>query len=730
MKIVRKVQIFTFIIVLLFPILFSFAYVFKYGVNVVHWDQWETVVILEKIINGTFKISDLFLPHNEHIIFFPHLLVLLLAYITKYNNIFEMYVVLIILLACFLLFFLYFKKKYKGAISLFWFLPLPFLIFNLRQYENILWGWQIIYLFPLLFGLISFYLIEKSGQALIAKNSNINFIIALLCGTVASYSSAMGVLVWPAGLVQISILKFTNKIKKILFLVIWTITGIFEIFIYYLLLQRNSDPYANEFSFKVVINALLNIFLTLKNIFVLIGRSIFSDRNILSLSTGIFIFVLLIISIIVLKKIKRINENSFLLAVATYSIFTVLMIIILGGRDAIASRYSSYTIYLIISLYLIFVDFFVLKKLYFIKILGFIFLGLVLFSLPFSYINGVALARNDRIKKLENAFILLTYDTEPSYAFKRLYPWDGKIEKYAPVLKKLKYNVFSENLIRVDNNDAVTFKDLEPLMNIDEISFKYFSEGELRSYYSVANYKEKNSLTIPYREEVFMQISGWAVDENNSQTASFINLRIDNKNYPVYYGIERKDIEKKYNNKLYRYCGFNRLISLNEIGTGNHDILLNIFSSDVNFYYKNDILKLYLLDPEKKENIKNSDFKIEDNSRYKINMDIYEPNEIISGDKILVGWVIDQKIKELNDLTLLIYDGEDINDSGFLGVADYFIKRDDVANFFRTNEYEFSGFYFLLDTTKLQNGSHDICIYALNKDGTYSKQRYEYNVKN
>ena len=329
----NKLKITFFILLCISPIVFAFIYVFKFGVNVVYYDQWETVVILKNIINGTFKLSDLFYPHNEHIIFFPHLLILLLAYVTKYNNVAEMYVIEIIFLFCLLIFFLYFRKKYKSASSLFWFLPIPFLIFNLRQYENMLWGWQITFLFPLLFSLISFYSIDKSGQSLIRKNSNINFTVALLCGTVASYSSAMGVLVWPAGLLQISILKFTNKIKKVWFLIIWTAIGILEIFIYYLLLQENSDPKSNHFNFKVVINALSNIFLTLKNIFILIGRSIFNDTNILSLSVGIFIIVLLIISIIALKKIKRINENSFLLAVATYSILTVLMIIILGGRE-------------------------------------------------------------------------------------------------------------------------------------------------------------------------------------------------------------------------------------------------------------------------------------------------------------------------------------------------------------------------------------------------------------
>ena len=227
-----------------------------------------------------------------------------------------------------------------------------------------------------------------------------------------------------------------------------------------------------------------------------------------------------------------------------------------------------------------------------------------------------------------------------------------------------------------------------------------------------------------------MQISGWAVDKNNGQAASFVTLQIDSKNYPVFYGLERQDIEKKYNNKLYRYSGFERFIPLEEIGIGSHDVSLKIFTSDGKSYYKKDICKLYILGSERKENIKNSDFQIEINSRYKIQMDEYKINEIISGKKTLYGWVIDQKEKLPDSLTLLVYDGDDIIDSDFLGIADYFIQRDDVAKFFKTKEYEFSGFNFSLDTTKLKNGQHDICIYALNKDGVYSKQVFKYMVKN
>ncbi|GAJ19000.1 unnamed protein product [marine sediment metagenome] len=103
----QKINIVVILICLL-PIIVSIIYVFYFGVNVTFGDQWETVVIIDKITSGNFKFSDLLLPHNEHIIFFPHIFILLLGFITKFNNLVEMFIIIFLLVVSFLIFCLYF----------------------------------------------------------------------------------------------------------------------------------------------------------------------------------------------------------------------------------------------------------------------------------------------------------------------------------------------------------------------------------------------------------------------------------------------------------------------------------------------------------------------------------------------------------------------------------------------------------------------------------------------
>lgn len=664
--------------------------------------------------NNTIRISDLFLPTVEHITFFPNILIISLAFLTHYNNIVEMFVVLILLLIVFILIFLYFKNKYGLNKIIIWFLPIPYLIFNLRQYENFLWGWQITFIFPLVFSFISFYLLDFSNKCE-KRNSNYYFFIgAILSGTVATFSSAMGMLVWPIGLLQILITKYENKKIKKLTSIIWSVVGFIEIVFYYLLLKINSNPEYGEFNFKVIFNFLKNPILYLKKFLIIIGNSLFADKsNNVSLLMGVIIVIMLIICVIFIKKFKELNKNSFYVSLLTFSILTI-MLITMGREDPIASRYISYSIYITLSLYLIFVNLNLKSKNKYLKIFPIALIAFFIINFPLSISEGIIYGQNNKILKLQNAFLLSTYKTQPVDAFHSICPYcEDKVEEYAPLLEKLGYNVFYRNLYSESNFANLYYDNTEPLLQIDNVSFFYFLDERIKPYDDTIVEKDNNIFITPYNEEAFLKINGWTVDEKNLKTASAVYLEFDNKSFPVFYGTERKDIANIYDNKNYKYSGFLRYLSLKEIGEGNHDIFLKIISYDKKKYYKQYIATVRLLSSEKKENINRNSFKIEDSSKYQINIDVYNPEEIISGSKNITGWIVDKKDKDFNDLTVLIYDGQDLIDENFIGIAKYFLLRKDVAKFFNAEEYRSSGFSFDIDTTKLQNGYHDIYIYML-----------------
>ena len=79
------------LLILILPLIIEVFYIRSFGVNVVYWDQWELVPLLDKLYDSSLTFDDLFAQHNEHRIFFPRIIMLGLAYMTQYNTIAEMF---------------------------------------------------------------------------------------------------------------------------------------------------------------------------------------------------------------------------------------------------------------------------------------------------------------------------------------------------------------------------------------------------------------------------------------------------------------------------------------------------------------------------------------------------------------------------------------------------------------------------------------------------------------
>src|SRR5438128_1219761 len=79
------------LLALVLPALLPFNFVYRFGVNLPYWDQWELVPLLAKLHDGQLTLADLTAQHNEHRIFFPRLIMLGLATLTRYNTVAEMY---------------------------------------------------------------------------------------------------------------------------------------------------------------------------------------------------------------------------------------------------------------------------------------------------------------------------------------------------------------------------------------------------------------------------------------------------------------------------------------------------------------------------------------------------------------------------------------------------------------------------------------------------------------
>lgn len=118
---------------------------------------------------------------------------------------------------------------------------------------------------------------------------------------------------------------------------------------------------------------------------------------------------------------------------------------------------------------------------------------------------------------------------------------------------------------------------------------------------------------------------------------------------------------------------------------------------------------------------------IERPKEYDENTEIYTLNEKI----LLKGWVFNSLSKNNTGIQkILVFDGPVQNRNTFLGEAYYEISRPDVAEYFNNPNYEKSGFELIINTFYLENGIHDLYIYAYDEDGNHSFKILSINIRN
>lgn len=185
----------------LIPIFSVCGYIYFFGLNIPFWDQWDNVSLLMKQQQGVLSLADLVAQHNEHRPFFPRLIWIALANVTKYNIKAELWTNLFIAVTGFL-FFVYRSirtwREYKVTVPHSLIPLLSLLIFNLGQRESWLQGFQTVMFLGIACVVI--------GLFLLAENNTGAYVSAIILGVVATYSMVNGLFYWPIGLI---VLLFT-----------------------------------------------------------------------------------------------------------------------------------------------------------------------------------------------------------------------------------------------------------------------------------------------------------------------------------------------------------------------------------------------------------------------------------------------------------------------------------------------------------------------------------------
>jgi len=558
---------------IILPAVLALFFIKKYAVNVSIWDDLQFVPLFDKLYTGHLSFGDLFAQHNEHRLFFPYLLMLLLGVITHHNTIVECYFSLFLLCLISYVFFRAHTRTFGTKVTaLAAFIPIVWLIFSLRQSVNFIWGFQMQFFVLILFFLLAIYLLATSSSL------SWRFALSVASGVVCTFSMGNGLLVWPIGLILILWIRQSQprelRRSYLKMAAIWCLVGIVAVMAYFIgyhdLNQHTQMQYLIQHPWS-----------SLQYFLAALGSLTYTPiYQIAAVVTGLLLFFLYIYTgVTMVRQTKArpytvLSLSLILFTLLSFVLMTVSRSFFLGTTDAVASRHATVTILGIVGLYMALIS----SEAKHVNVKPFL-LGFFT-SLT---ILGIALSSYSAIKEegplLRNsgnwaAYVLSTYKVQSDENMHGLFPWDSHTAREgAEILEKYRLNVFSRPSLKPD--------DLIPVAGSTEFGIESINDLQL---------SQQNPSIInlsPQKETV--TIWGWAVDQEAKNTAGGVFISIDGQiDIPTMYGGDRPDVAARFGESHYRFSGFRASFATSVLGEGQHVISLKIVTADKKGYYEPD----------------------------------------------------------------------------------------------------------------------------------------------
>ncbi len=235
------------------PVLAYFAFVSRYGVNVVIFDQWSDVALIGKAFSGHLNVGDLWAQHNQNRILFPNLIVLFLAYTTHLDVHLEEYFSAVLIVGSVVL-IIWTHRRRSPTTPLLWYCPVTVLMLSWVQYENTLWGFQLAWYVVMI--CLAGALFALDHQQL----TTASVVAAVAITVVGSYSSIQGLLIWPAGFLLLLYRRRSGKV-----LIAWASATVATTLLYFLHFKTSQLP-------PYEIDPLIHPFFALKLFFFSLGN--------------------------------------------------------------------------------------------------------------------------------------------------------------------------------------------------------------------------------------------------------------------------------------------------------------------------------------------------------------------------------------------------------------------------------------------------------------------------
>lgn len=219
-----------------------------------------------------------------------------------------------------------------------WFIPVPFLICNLAQWKNLLCGFQAGFIMSIPFSLLAYHALGRCRLGW--------FLLALASATIASFSTAMGLAVWPAGMITLHLVQAGRGRFWA-----WAAVGASE-WLTYFVYYRISAGHTHQVE-RVLSTVELSVPEVLSFFIVLLGNPVASNV-VQGALVGAFALLSLGACVYALVCSGRLRDNAMWLACVAQVLFTCLMISIgravLGIDYALEQRYNTHIVPFVVAL--------------------------------------------------------------------------------------------------------------------------------------------------------------------------------------------------------------------------------------------------------------------------------------------------------------------------------------------------------------------------------------------
>ncbi len=325
------------------PILGYFWIVADFSVNVIYGDQLSDVNVIRASYGHLIPWEALWAQYQTNRLFFPNLIVVLLAHTTHFNIRLEVLLSATMLLVATAL-VVWTHKRRSPSTPWLYYCPVAVLTFSLVQYEDSLFGYQMAWYLVLLSLAVSLALLDRKSLTWLTM------IGAIAAAIIGSFSSFQGLLIWPTGLVLLY-----HRRRSWPFVVAWIATGVTSTALYF----RNLNfSYGNSGRHYVVHHLWASVKFFLLAIGDVAGFGVrpgHGNDNVLQFGV---VIVLLAIASIVAFGLRRDDHGGGPVGVALICFGLLFAASITEGRSqqglwaASQSRYTTFDLLILVGIYL------------------------------------------------------------------------------------------------------------------------------------------------------------------------------------------------------------------------------------------------------------------------------------------------------------------------------------------------------------------------------------------